>query len=105
MICTCAPELRPFSAEKLLVISLNSWTASRLNVPVPDEPVVEISDEIALSTVMLLARPRDPLELKLPDPRNGLSLLTGTTPGDKVANCTGSRPWFGSAATVWASRD
>src|SRR3954469_4566554 len=105
MICTCDPELRPNSAVKLLLIRFTSWTESRLKVPVPDEPVVEISVAVTPSTVMLLPRPREPLELKLPDPRKGLSFVTGTTPADKVASWTGSRVCNGRSTTSLESID
>ena len=92
--------MRPYSASKLLVINLNSWMASRLNVPNSELPVVEMSLDVMLSMVMLLARPREPFELKLPVPRNGLSLVTGTIPGERVARATGLRPWFGRSRAV-----
>ncbi len=92
MYRTCALELRPYSALKLLVITFTSLIELKFSgLSVPPVPVTETSVAVMPSTVMLLPRPRPPFELKLPEPRNGLFADTGATPGAVSANRFGFR--------------
>src|SRR5690349_14164547 len=92
MYMTCELELRPYSALKLLVMILTSLIEEKLRGPSgPPVPVTLTSVAVMPSTVMLLPRPRPPLELKLPEPRYGLPGETGATPGTPRAKLLGLR--------------
>ena len=90
MYCTCAPELRPNSALKLLVMTLTSRMEEKLSGVLLLEPVpaVEMSVAVMLSMVMLLARTRLPLATKLPELNPPGA---GTMPGSVVASGSGLR--------------
>src|SRR5438128_1535239 len=75
-------ELRPYSALKLLVMTLTSLIEEKLSGPSgPPVPVTLTSVAVMPSTMILLPRPRPPLELKLPEPRKELFAETGAIPG------------------------